>query len=99
MEAFARFSQCAYMVVSKSNHEYHCAAGPLRARTDQHRDGYAIPLQRIQDISTHFALAGQVFDYGNVVVTTAGGPLKIRNLPHPKRWDQLIQQIITSQPA
>ncbi len=58
------------------------------------RDGYTIPIQKIQDTSTHFPIFGTIADYGNLVITTPGRALKIHNLPHPKRWEREIQQRI-----
>ncbi len=49
-----------------------------------------IPLERVQSAHVRYALVGQILDYGNLIVTTAGSAIKIRNLPHPTKWEQEI---------
>ncbi len=53
-----------------------------------------IPLDKVQTAHTQYGLFGRSLDYGNLVVSTAGSAFKIRNLPHPKQWEQEILERI-----
>jgi len=62
----------------------------IRERGIFDRDRDNIPLERVQSAHVQYALAGQLLDYGNLIITTAGSAIKIRNLPNPKKWEQEI---------
>jgi membrane protein YdbS with pleckstrin-like domain len=55
------------------------------------RDRDVIPLDKVQTVHVRYALMGRILDYGNLIVSTAGAPIKIRNLPHPAEWESAIQ--------
>ncbi len=49
-----------------------------------------IPLEKVQTAHVRYPLAGQILDYGNLIVSTAGFSVKFRNLPHPQKWESEI---------
>lgn len=62
----------------------------IRERGILDRNQDVIPLERVQSAHVRYPLVGQILDYGNLIVTTAGSAIKIRNLPNPKKWEHEI---------
>ncbi len=62
----------------------------VRERGILDRNQDIIPLERVQSAHVRYALVGQILDYGNLIIVTAGSGIKIRNLPNPKKWEQEI---------
>jgi len=57
------------------------------------RDQTKIPLSKILGVKIQWALAGQILDYGNVIVLTAARtPIKLYDIPHPRTWEEEIQR-------
>lgn len=53
-------------------------------------DQRKIPLDRVEGTKIEWALAGQILDYGNVLVVSSGIGIKLRSVPHPRRWSAEI---------
>ena len=62
----------------------------VRERGILNRNYDRIPLEKVQTAHIRYPLAGQILDYGNITITTAGGRIYFPSLPRPKTWEKEI---------
>lgn len=58
------------------------------------RDKNSITLDKVKSTSIQYPLAGQILNYGNVIVRTWTNSVRLFDVPNPKNWEREISKHI-----